>query len=78
MAKNKKNERERQRRFAVSENFDHLRKALHLSESDDKISILQRAVSRISELEMRQKEYESLLTLHNIPFKPLHRSEGEI
>lgn len=63
VAKVRKNERERQRRLAVSEGFDELFRLLKLPQSEhvDKISILRRAISRVKELEARVATLERMV-----------------
>ena len=72
----KKNERERQRRLVVSEHFDALHRLLELNEKDDKISILQNAITRITllqhslhESQAKIEAYEEILLRNGIPFK---------
>ena len=60
VAKLRKNERERQRRLAVSSGFDELCAILRLPQMSqkDKVSILRNAIDRIKELERRVGELE--------------------
>jgi len=60
VAKLRKNERERQRRLAVSSGFDELCNILRLPQMSqkDKVSILRSAIDRIKELEVRVAQLE--------------------
>ena len=60
VAKLRKNERERQRRLAVSSGFDELCNILRLPQMSqkDKVSILRSAIDRIKELEVRVTQLE--------------------